>query len=52
VVDSGPLYDPLAAALSGVGIPVFRSADRALRLLATWIEWRLAALRREPAVNR
>lgn len=47
VVDSGALYDPLAAALDAAGIPVFRSADRALRLLAAWIEWRLAPARRE-----
>jgi acyl-CoA synthetase (NDP forming) len=34
VVDAGPLYSPFADALSAAGIPTFRSADRALRLLA------------------
>jgi len=33
VVDAGALYDPMAQALSAAGIPVFRTADRALRLL-------------------
>jgi acyl-CoA synthetase (NDP forming) len=32
VVDAGPLYDPLALALEVAGVPVFRAADRALRL--------------------
>ncbi len=41
VVDSGPLYDPLAHRLAASGIPVFRSADRALRLFGAWIESRL-----------
>lgn len=33
VVDAGPMYDPFARRLSESGFPVFRSADRALRLL-------------------
>ena len=33
VVDAGPLYDPFANRLEELGIPTFRSADRALRLL-------------------
>jgi len=33
VVDSGALYDPMARLLDAAGIPTFRSADRALRLL-------------------
>ncbi len=36
VVDSGPLFDPLAAALAAHGIPVFRAADRAIRALDAW----------------
>jgi hypothetical protein len=36
VVDSGPLYDPLAHLLANAGLPVFRTADRAVRLLAQW----------------
>jgi acyl-CoA synthetase (NDP forming) len=37
VVDSGPLYDPLARALESRGIPTFRSADRALAALGLWM---------------
>ena len=33
VVDSGVLFDPLADALQAGGLPVFRSADRAVRAL-------------------
>jgi acyl-CoA synthetase (NDP forming) len=33
VVDAGAIYDPMARALAAVGIPTFRAADRALRLL-------------------
>ena len=33
VVDAGAMYDPMARALEAVGIPTFRTADRALRLL-------------------
>jgi acyl-CoA synthetase (NDP forming) len=32
-IDGGPLYDPMAEQLARAGVPVFRSADRALRLL-------------------
>ncbi len=32
-VDGGPLYDPMARLLEEHGIPTFRTADRALRLL-------------------
>jgi acyl-CoA synthetase (NDP forming) len=35
-IDGGPLYDPMAAQLARSGVPVFRSADRALRLLNTY----------------
>ncbi len=41
VIDAGPLYDPLAQALLGRGIPAFRSADRALRLLNLFCASRL-----------
>ncbi|KAA3614516.1 MAG: hypothetical protein DWQ01_02090 [Planctomycetota bacterium] len=34
VVDSGPLYRPLADALKAAGLPVFEKADRALQCLA------------------
>lgn len=37
VVDSGPLYDPLARALDSRGVPTFRSADRALAALSLWV---------------
>ena len=33
VVDAGSLYDPFAARLEELGIPTFRSVDRALELL-------------------
>jgi len=45
VVDSGPLYDPLANALQDSGLPVFRSADRAVTVLGKYIHNRLSAER-------
>jgi acyl-CoA synthetase (NDP forming) len=33
VVDGGPLYEPMRTRLQESGVPTFRSADRALRLL-------------------
>ncbi|MBZ0151167.1 MAG: CoA-binding protein, partial [Planctomycetes bacterium] len=42
VVDSGPLYDTFAARLEASGLPVFRSADRATRLLGRYAAWRRA----------
>jgi acyl-CoA synthetase (NDP forming) len=41
VVDSGKLYDPLAETLEGAGLPIFRSADRAVWTLGKFIEGRL-----------
>ena len=38
VVDSGDIFDPMAAALETGGLPVFRSADRAMRTLCRWVE--------------
>jgi hypothetical protein len=38
VIDSGVLFDPLAEALRAGGLPVFRSADRAVRALCKWID--------------
>jgi acyl-CoA synthetase (NDP forming) len=32
VIDAGPRYDPLVAALESLGVPTFPAADRALRL--------------------
>jgi acyl-CoA synthetase (NDP forming) len=40
VVDSGVLFDPLADALQAGGLPVFRSADRAVRALCRWVDVR------------
>lgn len=40
VVDAGPLYDPLARELQRGGIPAFRAADRALRLLNVFVDER------------
>ncbi len=42
VVDVGALYDPLARELERRGVPVFRSADRALRMLNAWLDRHLA----------
>jgi len=36
VVDTGPLYDPLCELLEKHGVVVFRTADRALRMLEIW----------------
>ena len=41
VVDAGGLYDPMVRALESAGIPVFRSADRALRLFNVFCADRL-----------
>lgn len=43
--DGGALFDPLAQQLIDAGIPVFRSADRATRSLAKYVEGRLYAAR-------
>ncbi len=37
VVDAGPLYDPMAEVLLAAGVPTFRHADRALRLLGRYV---------------
>jgi acyl-CoA synthetase (NDP forming) len=37
VIDSGVLFDPLVEALRSGGLPVFRSADRAVRALCKWV---------------
>lgn len=42
VVDAGRLYDPMAHALEDGGVPVFRTADRAMRLFGAWCANRLA----------
>lgn len=42
VVDAGPPYDAFAAALQEAGLPTFRSADRATRLLARYARYRVA----------
>jgi len=36
-IDSGPLYDPLAHAIREGGVPVFRSADDAVRALGRYL---------------
>ncbi|HTX72097.1 MAG TPA: acetate--CoA ligase family protein [Rectinemataceae bacterium] len=41
VVDVGDLYDPLVREFERLGIPVFRTADRALKMLNVWIDARL-----------
>ncbi len=41
VVDAGPMYDPMAGELRAAGVPCFRNADRALRLLERWCAARM-----------
>jgi acyl-CoA synthetase (NDP forming) len=36
-VDAGPAYTPFREALMARGIPVFPTADRAIRALASWV---------------
>lgn len=38
VIDSGSLYDPVVRLLEDAGVPTFRTADRAVRLLGLWAE--------------
>jgi acyl-CoA synthetase (NDP forming) len=42
VVDSGPLYDPMACFMEEHSIPTFRTADRALEMLAIYCRWRIS----------
>jgi len=42
VIDSGSLYDHLADALEDQGLPVFRSADQAVRVLGKYVQNRLS----------
>jgi acyl-CoA synthetase (NDP forming) len=41
IVDAGSLYDPFAAVLEAAGMPVFRTADRAMRALGRIVTHRL-----------
>jgi len=41
VVDSGQRFDPLADELEDGGVPVFRAADRAVRVLCKWVDVKL-----------
>ncbi|HEX9733711.1 MAG TPA: indolepyruvate oxidoreductase subunit beta [Thermoanaerobaculia bacterium] len=45
VVDSGPRYDPLVSALRRGGLPVFPSADQAMRSLGRYLCHRVAGTR-------
>lgn len=47
VVDSGPLYDHMANGLEQHGLPVFRSADQAVRVLGKYVGNRLFLLRQK-----
>jgi acyl-CoA synthetase (NDP forming) len=42
VVDAGAIYDPFVKVLQEGGVPVFRAADRAVRLLEIFVERRFA----------
>ena len=48
-MDSGALYDPMAHLLDAAGIPTFRSADRALRLLDLYAAVRVNRAAWQPA---
>lgn len=41
VIDSGHRFDAMATVLEGGGLPVFRSADRAVRVLRKWVDVKL-----------
>jgi len=41
VIDSGEIYDPLVKRIDDLGIPTFRSADRAMAALGRYICYRL-----------
>jgi len=41
VVDSGKIYDPFVESIRDLGIPTFRSADRAMAVLGRYIAYRL-----------
>ncbi len=41
VIDSGKIYDPLVERIHELGIPVFRSADRAMAALGRYLMYRL-----------
>jgi len=43
VIDAGRLYDPLANTLDKAGVPIFRSADRALGALGRWASFHLTS---------
>jgi len=40
VVDSGPIFDPLVERMEAQGLPVFRTADSAVRALGEWIRFK------------
>jgi acyl-CoA synthetase (NDP forming) len=42
VVDSGPMYEPFCRALRAQGLPVFNSADQAVRSLGRYLNHRAA----------
>ena len=42
-IDAGPAYDPMASAIESAGIPVFRTADRAVEILGKWAVTRVVA---------
>ncbi len=48
VVDSGERFDAMAGVLENGGLPVFRSADRAVRVLTKWVDVHLSNATRRP----
>ena len=47
-IDGGALYDPMAQAIEERGVPVFRSADAALRAMGRYVEQKLRGGRAGP----
>ncbi len=43
IVDAGPLFDTFARQLEAGDVPVFRTADRAVRALGRYLTWRLGS---------
>jgi|GEM_PF-3617 len=51
VIDSGREYNALADAIQQRGLPIFRSADEAMRRLAQWMQSRIAQRTNEEALD-
>lgn len=52
IVDSGPLFDPLAGAFQDGGLAVFRSADQAVWVLGKYIQGKLSHMGTPDEISR